>query len=1556
MIFLSCIIIDTMKKCRLAFFIIILTLFLPILSSGEGTKELRPTSADVAIMYISSSGPTNFATANCLPKYRLNIRIANAGEKILFGFKKSGTQTANYTLRKPDGTIAKTGACPTSGQGFISGYAQAIQGPFPGNGGYDPLSYSVTSIADTGDFFMEFSGSSGIQLTEFDFQVVTGINTPALPGDTINGRVWSGGWQLYANLNTIPVEKFSGKIYIYSDDGIVTSCKFKDMAVGLFSIFCNQYGCFNTGDFTSDRKSKNTNTALTFPGIAQYKIFLNNPDINVYPDGVYGLMTAAPTITPDPAFPVCSGNKIFNINVNKPGNVEIFIDIPYGDPTYDVALYAPVQIGANSIPWDGKDGQGNLVPFGSELAITVNYANGLSNMPLWDVETNPLGLTVQLERPINILGSSPQTYWDDTDIVLTGGGISCSVFPIGSNLTGCSPTPTTGCHPWQNTCHDKMINTWWYSGGASSTTLNTVFTGAIPAPVTSPQWVCGGGNSITLSASVANIQHNVRWWSAETGGTLLHTGLSYETDTLPVGVHHFYAETFEPATSCTSSERVDAAVTVVAIPDAPVPYGFPFFTCGSGTVTMNAANTNPGIRIDWYDDATPANKLASGNSFTTPVLSTSTTYYCEAVDIGLPFDCSSATRTTFFAEVRPIPMISNTVTEQSLCSGGSPTITFSSVPPGSTYSWTADNPDGRVVGYSPSGIGDITAEVLSIIQGASEPGVVTYHVAPTLDLCQGLPESFVITVDPLEQISVSISASATEVCEGTNVIFTATSPSSGPSHSFQWEKNGSSISGATNSTYSYIPENGDVIACVVASSSWCIFGSPVAISNAINMVVHPNETVSVSISASDNHICAGTIVSFIAYPESGSASISYQWIKGGTSIPGATNASYSYAPDDGDEIRCVLTSDAECITGNPATSNGITITVTPALPLSLSITSSANNICAGTGVTFNTITVNAGTTPVYQWKKGGANIVGATNSVYSYTPSNGDLITCQVTSNAACITGNPATSNAIAMTVNPLLPVSVMVFASSTYVCEGNSLTFFANSFNGGTTPVYQWKVNGISVGTNSQFYTYVPSNNDLVNCMVTSSIACPANNPAVSNMMPVIVNSSQPVSVIIEASQNQVCAGNAVTFTTMAVNPGNNPNYEWRVNNNAIIGATESSYTFIPNDGDQVKCILTSSELCPVGSPASSNTIITQVNPLPVPSISGPASACLNAVGNVYSTHPSMNNYSWVVNGGTITDGGGYSSNSVSVTWVSPGLQSLSVNYINEFGCTAGSSTIFPVTVSASLAPGTPGNISGTSTVAPGQANVLFSVPAIPFASNYIWQLPPGASITSGMNTNQIMVTFSTTATSGHITVTGSNNCGNGPVSNGFFISVGNTLPVVLSIYNINLSNGVTRCYNATHNIIVAGNGSQFNALSGSSLTLIAGMKILLKPGTRLFNGCYMHGYITTTGNYCQNPAAPIVAVATGEEELPLLSDEKQMFRVYPNPTGGDFTIEAFSSELQEPVMLELYSLTGEKVLQRHGVALGRHTLSLTGKPSGLYLLRILSGQGTETFKVLKR
>ena len=88
-------------------------------------------------------------------------------------------------------------------------------------------------------------------------------------------------------------------------------------------------------------------------------------------------------------------------------------------------------------------------------------------------------------------------------------------------------------------------------------------------------------------------------------------------------------------------------------------------------------------------------------------------------------------------------------------------------------------------------------------------------------------------------------------------------------------------------------------------------------------------------------------------------------------------------------------------------------------------------------------------------------------------------------------------TSSVDVAVNPIVPVSVTVAASANPVFKNTPVTYTATPTNGGSTPNYQWQVNGVNVGTNSPTYTYTPNDKDSITCILTSSLTCVTNNPA---------------------------------------------------------------------------------------------------------------------------------------------------------------------------------------------------------------------------------------------------------------------------------------------------------------------------------------------------------------------------------------------------------------------------------------------------------------------------
>ena len=143
-------------------------------------------------------------------------------------------------------------------------------------------------------------------------------------------------------------------------------------------------------------------------------------------------------------------------------------------------------------------------------------------------------------------------------------------------------------------------------------------------------------------------------------------------------------------------------------------------------------------------------------------------------------------------------------------------------------------------------------------------------------------------------------------------------------------------------------------------------------------------------------------------------------------------------------------------------------------------------------------------------------------------------------------------------------------------------------------------------------------------------------------------------------------------------------------------------------------------------------------VAPVPIPAITGTDTVCLNSV-KVYSTEAAMTGYLWTVPAGGSIIGGG-STNSISVSWLTTGTKSISVNYTNAFGCSAAVATsyivkVFPLPVT-------------TITEGPGPACEslphIYQVPADPTCT-FSWTINPTSygTILAGQGTNVVNINW---------------------------------------------------------------------------------------------------------------------------------------------------------------------------------------------------------------------
>jgi len=200
------------------------------------------------------------------------------------------------------------------------------------------------------------------------------------------------------------------------------------------------------------------------------------------------------------------------------------------------------------------------------------------------------------------------------------------------------------------------------------------------------------------------------------------------------------------------------------------------------------------------------------------------------------------------------------------------------------------------------------------------------------------------------------------------------------------------------------------------------------------------------------------------------------------------------------------------------------------------------------------------------------------------------------------------------------------------------------------------------------------------------------------------------PVSIEIEPSSNPVNAGTPVSFTATPVNEGPNPVYQWMVNG-VQMGSNQTVFSYVPMDGDEVKCVLVSNLPCATNNPATSNVVVMEVGGVPLSGnptgiIPAGAERCFNATQTL--TIAGSGNVFRVENGASVTMIAGQNIVYLPGTRVMPG--GYMHGYISNQFCGQKSPTIPTLATNEESAPA-PVETIAEFTVYPNPTSGMFTV-----------------------------------------------------------------------------------------------------------------------------------------------------------------------------------------------------------------------------------------------------
>jgi hypothetical protein len=1090
--------------------------------------------------------------------------------------------------------------------------------------------------------------------------------------------------------------------------------------------------------------------------------------------------------------------------------------------------------------------------------------------------------------------------------VITGPATACvnstgNVYSTATGMTGYTWTVSSGGTITAGAGTNSITVSWNTAGGqnvyvnytnagscaATTPSVKSVTVNALPVPtITGLAAACTGTTGVTYTTETGMTGYT---WTISAGGTIT---AGATTNVITVTWNTAGAQTvsvnYANSNGCTAGTAIVKNVTVNALPvptitglaavcagTTGVTYttetgmtGYTWTVSSGGTITAGAGTNT--ITVSWNTVGAQnvyVNYInANGCTATTPsVKSVSVNALPVPTITGLAAVCVGTTGVTYTTETA---MTGYTWT---VSAGG--TITAGAGTNMITVSWTTTGSKNVYVNYTnANGCSATTATVKIVTVNALPVPTITGLAAA----CAGTTGVTYTTEAAMTGYTWTVSAGGTITAgAGTNVITVTWNTAAAQTVSVNYtNSNGCTAATATvkNVTVNALP-----VPTITGLAAACVGTTGVTYTTEAAMTGY---TWTVS---SGGAITAGA----------GTNTITVSW-----NTVGAQNVYVNYINTNG------------CTATTPSVKS---VTVN-ALPVP-TITGLAAACVGSTGVTYTTETGMTG----YTWtvSAGGTITAGATTNVVtvSWTTVGAKNVYVNYVNANGCTATTPSVK---VVTVNPL---PVPTIAGPSFACAGS--TGFVYTTEAGMTG-YTWTVSAggtitAGAGTNAVTVSWNTAGARTVSVNYVNANGCTASTAATFS----VTVAGSPAPTI--AGPAQLCAGaSGVVYTTQA----GFYNYVWTISYGGVITSGLNSNQVTVDWGTaglrSISVNYENASACSSVSPFVYNVTIFTA---PVPVITGNASVCQGTTGVTYTTQADNTGYVWTVSsGGVITSGAG--TNEITVSWITGGNQTVSVDFTNELGCDAAVPTVFNVSVAPK--PSAAGTVTGTTPVCAGTQGVAYSVPAIANATTYNWTLPTGATVASGASTNAITVNFAPTAASGVIKVNGVNDCGSGTVSPSFNVVV-NPLPAtpVITQHGDTLTSS-------------ANSGNQWY-LDG---VIIAGATG--KKHVAVYTGNYT---VVVTLSGCSSATSNsilVLPVSVGDFEV------SHTFDLYPNPNQGQFNIKVVSAK---PLVLnlEVYNNLGALLWKQEKVTVdGTYTtpVDLGNVANGVYMVSL---RNTETNSVRK-
>ena len=727
-----------------------------------------------------------------------------------------------------------------------------------------------------------------------------------------------------------------------------------------------------------------------------------------------------------------------------------------------------------------------------------------------------------------------------------------------------------------------------------------------PTPTISSQpssFTIDTGQTIALTATISGGSGTFSWSLLTSTGTIVTsstgTTASYSFKPNSNSSYYFTFTDLGVMPTATSLSPVSTnTVTVTVYPDPTVTV-LPVTISSGSTATLTATasgGTKIGYSFKWYSNQALTTLVYSGNPFSTPALTVSTTYYVTVSD---STGFVSAPAPAVVTVVGSLTSSSLTISPTDTDVGFASSVTVSTgagVPPYS-YSWTVTlYPSGSASGDYTTSINKVTF---------TKTGVYSVSVTVKDSSGQSASISKIVTVNAAPSITLS-PASAT-IDAGASITFSNSSSGGVSPFTYGWgyptgagiTQSGNQFTFSNSGSFTIkLYFNDSVGASSVSSATITVNNQPVIVYSSLTVLISGASTMDVGTSTNIAITSISGTGPYTAQLEAESpTSTSYSIV--------ATTNQFSTLPEYVStgtlttlgQWHFVVVATEVSNTGIFGTSSPVTINVvnapaTSAMSLSPTTTDIGIPVSLlmqpGYGVApfvySWTVTLSSGGSATGDFTFSGNQVTFSTQGTYSVTATVQDA-DAQTASVTATITVNAPLS----LTITALTP---------TTIDKGQTVTF-SNSESGGMGP-YTISYSVSPVGGGIKFGSYSISGNVIsflipgqyvVGSTVTDSLS---DTVASSNSITVTVNALPTVTLI--PSSNPIDVGGTVTFSNTTAYGTAPYTYIWSYPSSQGITQQGNTFTFTETGNFTV----TLSIVDAVGVVASSSVLIT-VNPSPI-------------------------------------------------------------------------------------------------------------------------------------------------------------------------------------------------------------------------------------------------------------------------------------------------------------------------------------------------------------------